>query len=136
MPKAKKTAPPDRATARRHFLALRPARNPKISWEEVDGKAVLTIPRPNNWRTKLVNVFFPVPDTRNVVLDSIGSLVWRHCDGQNNIDQIARELQREYKLGGREAELSLQQFFKDLGRRGFVGFVTERKPSGPQKGSE
>ena len=128
MLKAKKTVQPDRATARREFLALRPARNPKISWEEVDGKAVLTIPRANNWRFKLVNVFFPVPESRKVVLDSIGSLVWRHCDGQNNIDKLCRELQREYKLGGKEAELSLQQFFKDLGQRGYIGFMTEKKP--------
>jgi hypothetical protein len=127
--KKKERVVPDRATARREFLALRPARNPKIEWEDVDGKAVLTIPRANNWRLKLVNLFFPVPETRKVVLDSIGSLVWRHCDGENSIDKLSRELQREYNLGGREAELSLQQFFKDLGRRGYVGFVTERKTS-------
>lgn len=129
MLKAKKTVAPDRAAARRGFLALRPARNPKISWEEVDGKAVLTIPRPKDWRYKLVNIFFPVPETRKVVLDAIGSLVWSHCDGQNNIEKLSRELQREYKLGGREAELALQQFFKELGQRGYIGFATDKKPS-------
>ena len=118
---------PDRARARREFLALRPARNPSIVWEEENGKAMLTIPRSNGWKVKIINVFFPVPSDKKVVLDSIGSHVWTRCDGQNTIEALSRELQREYKLGAREAELSLQQFFKDLGRRGYIGFVAEKR---------
>jgi hypothetical protein len=130
---AKKKTRPDRATARRQFLALRPLRNPKIAWEEVDDHIVLILKRNDDWRTRVLNIFFPVPDERRVVLDAIGSFVWRGCDGQHNIADFAKQLQREYKLGSREAELSLQQFFKDLGRRGYVGFVTEDKET--KKGS-
>lgn len=119
---------PDRARARREFLALRPARNPSISWSEVEGKAILTIPRANGWKVKIINIFFPVPDDKKVVLDAIGSHVWTRCDGENTIETLSRELQGHYKLGAREAELSLQQFFKDLGRRGYIGFVTEKMP--------
>ena len=120
--------PPDRARARREFLALRPARNPILGWEEVEGKVVLTIPRATGWKVKMINIFFPVPDEKKVVLDAIGSHVWTRCDGQNTIDYLSRELQNEYKLGAREAELSLQQFFKDLGKRGYIGFATEKRP--------
>ncbi len=123
----KKPVQPDRARARREFLALRPARNPRIEWNEVDGKATLRIPRAKNWKVKVINVFFPVPEDKKVVLDAIGSHVWTRCDGENRIEDLVRELQREYKLGAREAELSLQQFFKDLGRRGYIGFATEKK---------
>ncbi len=126
--KKTKRAVPDRARARREFLALRPARNPAISWEEIEEQAVLTIPRANGWKVKLINVFFPVPDDKKVVLDAIGSHVWTRCDGMTNIEALSRELQREYKLGAREAELSLQQFFKDLGKRGYVGFATDKRP--------
>lgn len=118
---------PDRARARREFLALRPARNPVIEWSETDGKITLVIPRASSWKVKLINVFFPVPTDKKVVLDAIGSHVWARCDGQNSIDALSRELQQHYKLGAREAELSLQQFFKDLGRRGYIGFATEKR---------
>lgn len=121
-------AAPNRAHARREFLALRPARNPSIEWSETEGKATLIIPRANNWKVKIINIFFPVPDDKKVVLDAIGSHVWVRCDGQNTIEALSRELQNEYKLGSREAELSLQQFFKDLGRRGYIGFATEKRP--------
>ena len=118
-----KKRPADRATARREFLALKPLRNPKLGWEEVENRVVLRVPRPNTWQVKIVNIFFPVPDERKVVLDPIGSDVWRICDGQTPIAEMIQVLQREYKLGAKEAELSLQQFFKDLGRRGYIGFA-------------
>ena len=117
----------DRATARREFLALKPLRNPNLGWEEVEGRVVLRVPRPNTLQVKIVNVFFPVPDERKVVLDPIGSDVWRMCDGETPISEVGKLLQRQYKLGAREAELSLQQFFKDLGRRGYIGFATPKK---------
>ena len=123
LPTKKKTRKLDRATARREFLALRPLRNPNLGWEEVEGRVVLTVPRPDTIQVKLINIFFPVPEARKVVLDPIGSDVWRVCDGQTPIAEISQILGRNYKLGTREAELSLQQFFKDLGRRGYVGFA-------------
>ena len=122
-PKKTQKRAPDRATARREFLALKPLRNPNLSWEEVENRVVLRVPRPDTWQVKLVNVFFPVPEERKVVLDPIGSDVWRVCDGQTTIAEVMKVLQREYKLGAKEAELSLQQFFKDLGRRGYIGFA-------------
>ena len=122
-PTKKKKRPLDRATARREFMALKPLRNPKLGWEEVENRVVLRVPRPNSWQVKIVNIFFPVPEERKVVLDPIGSDVWRVCDGQTPIAEVVKILQREYKLGAKEAELSLQQFFKDLGRRGYIGFA-------------
>jgi hypothetical protein len=127
MAKKKKAVKLDRADARRQFLALKPARNPALGWEEVEGRVVLTIPRPNNLKVKIINIFFPVPDDRKVVLDPIGTHVWRQCDGLTTIEKIGRSLQSEYKLGAKEAELSLRQFFQDLGKRGYIGFAVEKK---------
>ena len=123
----KKTRKIDRATARREFLALRPLRNPRLEWEEVEGRVVLRVPRPDTLQVKIINIFFPVPEERKVILDPIGSDVWRACDGQTPISEVAKILGRNYKLGTREAELSLQQFFKEVGRRGYIGFATPRK---------
>ena len=123
----KAKAPVDPAKARREFLALRPARNPKLDWEDVEGRVVLTIPRPNTLQIKLLNIFFPVPESRKVVLDPIGSNVWRRCDGTTAIEKISKALQSDYQLGAREAELSLRQFFQDLGKRGYIGFAVEKK---------
>lgn len=127
--KRNKKAPPDRAAARRQFLALKPLRNPEISWEEDQELIVLTIKRPNNWKTRMANLLFPIPEENQVGLDAIGSDVWRWADGTLPIADISRQLAVKYKIGNREAELSLQQFFKTLGRRGYIGFAVEKKAS-------
>lgn len=131
--KKTKRVAPERARARREFLALRPARNPAIGWREAENKAVLTIPRAVNWKVKLINIFSEVPATKDVELDAIGSHVWKLCDGQNSVDFLSRELQREYKLGSREAELSLQNFFQTLGKRGYIGFAIEKRLEAAEK---
>ncbi|RYG70917.1 PqqD family protein [bacterium] len=133
---SKKTVQVDRATARREFLALRPGRNPKVDWEEVEGKAVLKVPRPTDWKFKLAKKLLPIPEIdkpKIVALDAIGSHVWVRCDGKNTIGYLSKELQSAYKLSAREAELSLQQFFKELGRRGYVGFMMENEASNSKK---
>ena len=121
---------PDRAEARREFLALRPRRNPAVAWSNENDRVVLTVQRGTDWRVRALNLFFPIPEEKRVVLDPIGSDVWRLCDGHTTVDAMARRIAKQYQVGPRQAELSLQQFFKDLVRRGYVGFVT---PVGAEK---
>lgn len=109
--------------ARREVLALRPHRNPALEWWEEEGQVVLEIKRARNWKTRLLNLFVPLPTDKRIVLDAIGGDVWRMMDGQTDVGQIANTLARKYQLTPREAELSLQQFFKELGRRGYVAFM-------------
>jgi len=128
----KRSRKPDPAHARREFLALRPMRNPDLEWLEEDGHVILHVKLAQSWKTRLINVFLQVPRDRRVVLDAIGTDVWQMLDGQITIGQIAKSLAKKYKLNAREAELSLQQFFKDLGRRGYIGFMVEAETVEPQ----
>ncbi len=115
----------DKGPSRRQWLALRPIRNPDLEWMEENGQVVLTIRRTQNWKTRMLNLLVPLPAQHRVVLDRIGSDVWRFSDGEHSVEHIARALAERYKIEVREAELSLQQFFKELGRRGYVGFRIE-----------
>ena len=107
-------------------------RNPDLEWLEEDGHVILHVKLAQSWKTRLINVFLQVPRDRRVVLDAIGTDVWQMLDGQITIGQIAKSLAKKYKLNAREAELSLQQFFKDLGRRGYIGFMVEAETVEPQ----
>jgi hypothetical protein len=113
-----------RAVRRREMLEMRPLRNPKLEWREEDDTVVLQIRRAQTWKTRLIGAFVPVPAERNIVLDAIGADVWKMLDGQTTVQQIVRALARKYQLSAREAEISLQQFFRELGRRGYVVFMT------------
>ncbi len=118
MKKKSKTAPP----SRRAWLALCPWRNPALEWFEQDGRVMLHIQRQKSWKTKILNLFLPLPEERTIALDAIGTHVWKMLDGKNSVGAIARSVAKEYKLVEREAELSVQQFFRELARRGYVGF--------------
>jgi hypothetical protein len=111
----------------REMLQLCPARNPNLDWTDDDGKVVLLIRHDmgTNWKTRFLRLFVSLPEDRRVSLDAIGSDVWHLIDGKNTLGQIAKELAVKYKLSSREAELSLQQYFKELGRRGYIGFIKE-----------
>ena len=127
-----------KSPSRRELLELRPVRNPVLEWYEEDGHVVLHIKRVKNWKTRLLELLIPLPQDRHVVLDAIGTDVWQMLDGQTTIGQIAITLGKKYKLTSREVEISLQQFFKELGQRGYVAFfmeqaaASERQPKQPK----
>lgn len=110
---------------RRQLLAMKPLRNPLLLWDEHEGRVILRVQhgKKGNWKMRLAHVFVPLPEERAVELDAIGSDVWLMIDGEHTIGQIAQTLAKKYKLENREAELSVQQYFKDLGRRGYIGFA-------------
>lgn len=110
---------------RRQLLAMKPLRNPLLKWDEHEGRVILRVQhgKKGNWKTRLAHVFVPLPEERAVELDAIGTDVWLMVDGEHTIGQIAQTLAKKYKLENREAELSVQQYFKDLGRRGYIGFA-------------
>jgi hypothetical protein len=107
---------------------LKPIRNPGLEWAEEEERVVLTIHHETQtgWKARMIGLFVAMPKDRRVVLDAIGSDVWRLTDGENTLGSIAKKLAKKYKLSPREAELSLQQFFKELGKRGYIGFITEK----------
>lgn len=118
---------------RKTWLALRPWRNPSLEWFEEEERVILHIKRQQNWKTKILNLFVPLPEDRKIALDAIGTHVWRLLDGKNTVGVIARSVAKEYKLVEREAELSVQQFFRELSRRGYVGFSGDNATSGKSK---
>ena len=114
--------------SRRQWLALRPLRNPQLEWRDEDDTVILEIKRVKNWKTQMLNLLIPIPSEHTVELDRIGTDVWRLMDGTRTIGQIARDLAEQHQIEKREAEVSLQQFFKELGRRGYIGFAVESIP--------
>lgn len=61
------------------------------------------------------------PRAGKLQLDLLGSTVWAMLDGQTPLRQIAAAFAREHQLEVAEAEVSVTQFIRELGRRGLVG---------------
>ena len=63
--------------------------------EHVDGDPSVTIQRPRRPRNRIDRLLldlFDTPTERELELDSVGSVVWCHCDGETTVAELADEL--------------------------------------------
>jgi hypothetical protein len=111
------------------ILKSRPVRNTLIKWEQQPETKIvsLTVPQKEVWWTKITSKIFMLPKSRVISLDEVGSFVWTLCDGYNSIDVIVKALSNKYKLTHKEAETSLLEYFRKLGKRGIIGFAVLKK---------
>ena len=126
--KLKKRPDVDRAKVMKSF----PVRNQLITWEIDDkGEASLVVPQKDQLWVRLTSKLFMLPDKRVIVLDSIGTYVWKMCDGKHTISQIIKSVQNQYQLTRKEAETSLFTFMQQLGKRNFIGFAIPQQQNAP-----
>jgi len=108
-------------------LRSRPVRNDSLSTEELeDGGLRVHTQRREDWWVKLLGIVFPIPRERRLELDVVGRQVWELCDGEHTLREMISIFQERHKLTRAEAEWSLRNYLKDLGRRGLVGFAVEK----------
>jgi len=130
----------DVSAARERSLATRPIRNPFVRTERPEGGAegegagggaVLRIPIERTRRGRLVAWILkrlsrrPVPEFKHIELDEIGAFIWNLCDGTRTTREMIAQLASAYHLNRRDAEASLSEFLRMLGRRSLVGFQIE-----------
>jgi hypothetical protein len=111
------------AVDRLQVFSYRPLRNEAIEWETNDkGEALLKVPRREGRKSKLLGLWFRIPEVRKVELDEVGSFVWTLCDGKNTVESIVKQTSRQYKLNRREVEISVTTYLQMLAERNFIGF--------------
>lgn len=112
--------------SREDALACRPVREESVGEELLENDLFrLSYPvRVRPWMAGLMRRFGrrePEPMVKRIELDELGSAVWRLIDGRRTVRQIVGEFQSAYRLGRKEAEVSVTAFLRELGRRGILG---------------
>ena len=119
----KKPKVPDRG----ELMKTLPLRNQLVKWEvDEKGEVSLTIPQDHKMWLRVLAKLFSLPGKRVIVLDDVGSYVWQLCDGQNSLRRISKQLSDKYKLTAKEAEMSLVEYLRALGKRGIIGFAVTK----------
>lgn len=59
--------------------------------------------------------------TKKLELDALGTSVWALIDGNCSVRQLSKIFAETHQLETREAEVSITQFLRELGRRGLIG---------------
>ena len=108
--------------ARNEFLKAKPVRHPASKWEEDEKGLHVKIPRK---RTLLFRFFkfLPLTRERRVLLDEQGEFCWSLCDGEHQIEEIAKKLSEQYNMRVSDAEAALDLYFVQLSKQNLVGFV-------------
>ncbi|MEJ2731392.1 MAG: PqqD family protein [Deltaproteobacteria bacterium] len=57
---------------------------------------------------------------KKLQLDELGTSVWNLMDGERSVRQLVKMFAGTHRLETREAEVSITQFIRELGRRGLV----------------
>lgn len=101
------------------FLKAKPLRNPDLKWEE-DNKRLHI--KPTRKQTRL-SILFPFRRKKGAVLDEQGAFVWKLCDGEHQIKEIASELGEKYKMRTADATAALELYLVQLSKNRLMGFV-------------
>lgn len=113
---------------REQAMSAWPVRNPSLTVHEGEDELItVELPRRKDWVGGALGFLFFVPDSKPVQLDEVGSFVWKRCDGEHTVNEIAVALAKEYKLNRREVDVSLTQYLQTLGKRGMVAFAIPRE---------
>ena len=77
------------------------------------------------WFTRLIRCLGrPDKDTvriKKLQLDALGTSVWELLDGRRSVRQVIDLFADTYSLLPKEAEVSVSQFLRELGRRELIG---------------
>lgn len=118
------TKKPEPPISRQEAMQVMPIRNPSLEWEvNEDSNVVVTLPRRRDLKGRLLTFFFPIPESRPVVLDEVGTFIWQRCDGNYTMDELVECLCAEYNLNRKEVQVSLVEYMKMLGQRGMVAIA-------------
>ena len=116
---------------RRASLATRPVRNTRVKWADKPEGILLTITVRSPTQGTMFSKLFPMPATREVQLDEMGSEVWRLCDGEHTTADLLEWMRTRYQFSYKEAELGITKYLKELVKRNLVVLVGLKEETGP-----
>ncbi|TVM19975.1 PqqD family protein [Oceanidesulfovibrio indonesiensis] len=120
--KRTQTAP---TISRAEALAARPVRSDRVAEERTEEGYVRLVYDINYkpWFAKYarrMGTWDDRPMKKKLELDEMGTRAWELMDGAHTVRDIVDDFAAEYRLGHREAEMSVSAFIKELGQRGLI----------------
>ena len=112
--------------SRTDALCCIPIRNPMVVESRMDsGEILLSYTETlKPWFAGILrrmNKASEIRRTRKLQLDILGTGVWDLVDGKSTVMEIINSFAGIHQLYHKEAEVSVIQFLRELGRRGIVG---------------
>ncbi len=105
-------------------LATRPVRNRAIKWEQgEEGEEPVKLQVPLRGPTGKRSRLLPMPESKTIELDAIGSDLWRRADGEHTTEDLIAWMHDRYQFAWKEAEMGVTNYLRELARRRLVILV-------------
>ena len=99
-------------TARLDFSTVRPRR--LLEWREEDGRCVLLRPRLGSGRLARWVAGLGGDAYYRILLDEVGTLVWKACDGRTSLADIVGRMREQFGEGVEPADQRLATFVRKM----------------------
>ena len=111
---------------RSEALNVTPVKSVEIDEIQLEtGEVLLRYPvKARPWASALIRWFGSEPDRvqkKKLQLDVLGTAVWGLLDGDRSVRQVIQLFSDQHQLHPKEAEVSVTQFLRELGKRGIIG---------------
>ncbi len=118
--------------SRQQALSCVPVKVPSLQENRTDGRTVvISFVEPLHPVLSAIRKAFgkaPEGRIRKLELDAMGTSVWDWVDGSATVSDLALRFVERYGVLRQEAELSVSQFLRELGKR---GIIVMRLPEAP-----
>lgn len=115
------------------WLKSRPRRITEEYYKDEDGNIVVILELEyRGIMGKLLKIFSltPPPKYKKIILDRVGSEIWKLCDGEHTIDDIIRKVIKLTGLSRRNAELATYNYIRQLVEKGLIELLIPSQHGG------
>ncbi len=118
----------DRERAWYTLLHSRPVHNDAAEVVRDDEEVHVRVRNEIPWYLKgPARLVFRIPERKTHALDSIGSTVWRWCDGRRTVEEVVDLFAEQYELTFHESRVLAADYLGQLTRRGIIVLVVPRE---------
>ncbi len=123
----------------KRMLSARPVHNMAARVDELDGPStspgsdavVVYVKNVRPWyMLPPLSWIVPHRRERRVVLDRVGSQMWRQCDGERTVEAVIDAFAATHDLTFHEARVAVTTYIKSLVKRGVLVIVMPKEQAG------
>lgn len=112
------------------LLRSRPVRNAaaRVVTQDPDHVIVFVRQKRPAFMVPPLSWIVPFKSERRAVLDKVGTLLWRLCDGERTVEQLVDAFRGRYGLTFHESRAAVTGYLKLLTERGAIAIATQEAP--------
>lgn len=112
------------------LLRSRPVRNAGARVEELDRDHVIVYVRQTRpgFLIPPLSWIVPYKRERRAILDKVGTLLWRMCDGERTVEDLVESFRSRYRLTFHEGRAAVTGYLKLLTERGVIAIAAQEEP--------